>query len=239
MTGQLRVGTSGYAYGEWKGGFYPTDAAPADFLSVYSNRLDTVEINNTFYRFPKTHVLESWRDQVPDTFRFAVKANRRITHVSKLDAEEPTLADFLDRIGALGDRLGPVLFQIPPYLRADGDRLRRFVDALPPDGQYVLEVRHRSWFESEHLDRLRSRDVVLCWSDDEKLTSPPEETGPFIYARLRRNEYAEGALEDWGARIRERVQSGLDAYVFFKHDEEADTPMPPMDRFLRGAGTTS
>lgn len=233
MSGRLLIGTSGYAYAEWRGGFYPEDAGPSDYLACYAREFQAVEINNTFYRFPKAHVLHSWRDQVPEGFEVAVKANQRITHKQKLEDVADVTRDFVERAQELGDRTGPILFQLPPYLRCSIERLDAFLAALPEAQRYAFEVRHRSWFEPEVFDRLRNSRVALCISDDEKLTTPRELTADYAYLRLRREVYTDDQLQEWASFVRITVDAGTDVYVFFKHDEEANTPLPPIDTFRR------
>ena len=226
MSGSLFTGTSGYSYKEWRGAFYPQDLAPTGFLSHYATRLDTVEINNTFYRFPSEKVLAQWRDETPSLFRFAVKANQRITHRARLKNAGEVTASFIERCATLGDRLGPVLFQLPPQFARNDDRLRAFLAMLPEDGRYAMEFRHRSWFEDEVLEALTGAGVALVQSEDEKLSAPRVATAPFCYVRLRKDEYGPEALSDWRAWIEERLAEGRDVYVFLKHDESGISPEP-------------
>ena len=162
---QLRVGTSGYSYKEWKGSFYPEKLKPAEMLGYYAERLPAVEINNTFYRMPKRTVLETWAQQVPESFRFAVKASRRITHFKRLKEVEEETSFLLGNLAVLGERLGVVLFQLPPTLKADLPRLERFLDLLDGGPRAVLEFRHASWLEDDVIDCLRARGVALCLAD--------------------------------------------------------------------------
>ncbi len=220
---KLRVGTSGYSYKEWKGTFYPSDLAADDMLRFYGTKLPAVEINNTFYRMPKASVLESWAEQVPGDFRFAIKASRRITHIKRLkDAGEET-AYLLETVQALGERLGVILFQLPPNLKKDLPRLADFIGQLHPETRSVFEFRHESWFDDELLDLLRQRRCALCASDDDE---PPEAqvaaTAPFGYLRLRRAEYSATDLARWAQRV--AAQPWDEAYVFFKHEDEATGP---------------
>jgi uncharacterized protein YecE (DUF72 family) len=220
---RLFVGTSGYSYKPWKGKFYPEDLPQGEWLSYYAERFSTVEINNTFYRVPKQEVLEAWRRQVPETFRFGVKATRRITHIKRLKNVGEETSFFLRAASSLGEQLGVVLFQLPPNLKKDLDRLRTFLDLLPPSGRYALEFREPSWFDEEVFAELRSRKCALGISDTDEL--PVEtivSTAPFGYLRLRRTEYDDGALKEWGARI--RSQSWGQAWVFFKHEDEGLGP---------------
>jgi uncharacterized protein YecE (DUF72 family) len=220
---QLRVGTSGFAYKEWKGSFYPEKLKPADRLGYYAERLPAVEINNTFYRMPKKTVLESWAAEVPDHFRFAVKASRRITHFKRLKEVEEETGFLLGNLQALGAKLGVVLFQLPPNLKADLPRLERFLDLLDGGPRAVLEFRHPSWHEADVVECLRARGVALCLADSEE--DAVEEivaTAPVGYLRLRRTSYAPGALGDWLRRV--RATNWEEAFVFFKHEDAGAGP---------------
>jgi len=219
----FHVGTSGYSYKEWKGNFYPEKLASSKMLGYYAERLSAVELNNTFYRMPKTEVLESWAEQVPDDFRFAIKASRRITHFKRLkEAEEVT--DYLLRgVAHLGDRLGVLLFQLPPNLKCDLPRLERFLELLPPGTRAAFEFRHPSWFDEKVFDRLRDRNLALVAVDSEE-DSPGElvRTAAYGYLRLRRPDYDGASLADWSLRIRD---TGWDeAFVFFKHEDDGAGP---------------
>jgi len=192
-------------------------------LSFYASRLGSVEINNTFYRMPKTELLERWRDAVPDTFRFALKASRRITHQQRLrDAGDSV--DYLFRTAAvLGERLGPFLFQLPPYLRRDVDRLAGFLDLLPDGMRGAFEFRHASWFDDEVFTLLAGAGASLCIADaGGDHDAPLVATADFGYLRLRREDYDEAALGAWADRIRR--QPWGETYVFFKHEDEGAGP---------------
>jgi len=220
----LYVGTSGYAYKEWKGSFYPEDLAAGDMLRYYGERLNAVEINNTFYRMPTVAVLGSWAEQVPDPFRFSIKASQKITHRRRLKgAEEET--DYLVRtVRALGPRLGVLLFQLPPNLKKDVERLSDFLETVPRDIPAAFEFRHDSWMDDEVHDTLKAHGAALCCADTEE----GEEDAPLIptaswgYLRLRRPTYDQADLERWGARIGE--QPWERAFVFFKHEDEGAGP---------------
>lgn len=219
----LCVGTSGYSYKEWKGSFYPDDLAADQMLRHYATQLPAVEINNTFYRLPKAGVLETWAGQVPATFRFAIKASRRITHMKRLkDAGEET--GYLLRTAAtLGERLGVILFQLPPFLKKDLPRLESFTELLAGGARSVFEFRHPSWFEDDVLACLKSHGCALCLSDtDDGEDAPLVPTAGFGYLRLRRSEYTKADLAAWAGRIRQ--QPWDEAYVFFKHEDEGAGP---------------
>ena len=181
-----RVGTSGYAYKEWKGSFYPEDLPQKGFLGYYAERLETVEINNTFYRMPKAEVVRSWAEQVPDGFSFVLKATQRITHKKRL-ADAGDELEYVTRTAReLGDKLGPMLFQLPPYLKKGVDRLKAFLAIVPDDIRAAFEFRHESWFDDEVYDALRAGGAALVWSDTEKLGEPPAvATAPFGYLAMR------------------------------------------------------
>jgi len=217
------AGTSGYSYKEWLGSFYPDGLKPDAMLAYYAVRLPAVEINNTFYRMPRTHVLEAWSDAVPSSFRFVVKASRRITHQLRLvDAAEPT--EYLARkLEALGDKLGAVLFQLPPYLRKDANRLAAFLDVLPRDLPSAFEFRHGSWYDEEIYDLLAERDRAICVSEDEELDAPDRcATTDWIYLRLRKPQYADTDLRRWITRA--EAHDGTRGFAFFKHEDEGTGP---------------
>jgi uncharacterized protein YecE (DUF72 family) len=231
---KIWAGTSGYSYKEWKGAFYPEDLPAADMLRYYAGRLPAVEINNTFYRMPTEKLLASWAEQVPESFRFVLKAPQRITHKKKLeDTREET--DYLYRTAAtLRSRLGVVLFQLPPWLRKDVRRLERFLEELPAEARAAFEFRHASWFDDEVFETLRGKGCALCVADAEgDLDVPLTATATWGYLRLRRTDYDEAALIDWSARV--RSQPWEEAFVFFKHEDEATGPRLA-ERFLELTG---
>jgi uncharacterized protein YecE (DUF72 family) len=211
------VGTSGFAFKEWKGPFYPSGLKDDAMLGYYSGRYPTVEINNTFYRLPKEHVLLDWASQVPDQFTFAIKASQRITHYARLKAGAADALEFLlKNTESLGDRLGPILFQLPPNLQKDIDRLRAFVALLPADRRVTIEFRHESWFDEETFDALRARDIALCVSESADVVCPRVATASWGYLRLHRQDYTDPTLAEWQQYV--AAQSWKDTYVFFKHD---------------------
>lgn len=222
---RIRVGTSGYSYKEWKGIFYPDDLPAAKMLPYYAERFDSVEINNTFYRMPAAGIVAKWGEQVPDGFTFVLKAPQRITHQKKLAGTSDDVAYLFDVADSLGEKLGPVLFQLPPFARKDAEKLRTFVDALPEGRRVAFEFRHASWCDDEVYDILRRRDIALCLADTDEVTDVDAlivPTASWGYMRLRRTEYAEGELAAWAERVQRQPWS--DAYVFFKHEDEAKGP---------------
>ncbi len=237
MTVHIRAGTSGYSYKEWRGSFYPEDLGPDEWLSYYASQLPAVEINNTFYRMPKTHVVEGWRDAVPDDFRFVLKASRRITHMKRLkDAEEP-LGYLVDKARILGDKLGAVLFQLPPNFPVNVERLAAFVNLLPADLPAVFEFRHASWFDpaaaGETADLLGERGLVV--NDDGAAAPDAIPTFGPAYLRLRAERYTKPQLKRWFKALEARGDGN--AYVFFKHEDAGAGPRLAR-QFLALAATT-
>ncbi len=218
----VHVGTSGYSYPEWRGSFYPERFAAARMLPYYAERFDTVELNNTFYRMPTLRAVAAWAEQTPPAFRFALKAPRRITHEARLrDVAEPLRA-FLDAARALGPKLGPLLFQLPPTLRKETGRLGELLALIPPEFRVALEVRHASWLAEDVYQALRDRNAALCVADTETGTTPAIATADFGYLRLRDRGYAPAALAEWG-RLARRAE-WRDAFVYFKHEESGTGP---------------
>jgi len=228
MAGRARalrvlVGTSGFSYPAWRGTFYPEDLPAREMLAFYARALGTVEINHTFRRLPTPSLLAGWAGQTPTGFRFALKAPQRITHVLRLrDAGEIT-GEFCRTARRLGSKLGPLLFQLPPYLRFDGARLHDFLAILPAGVEPAFEFRHPSWFTDETYDLLTRHRAALCIADSEDLTTPSVATAPFGYLRLRRADYAEGDLAAWAERIRD-TQRWKRVYVYLKHEDSGRGP---------------
>ncbi len=222
------VGTSGYSYKEWKGPFYPEKMKPAEMLAFYAERLSAVEINNTFYRMPKKSVLENWAKQVPDGFRFSIKSSRRITHFKRLKDTSEELGFLLGNVEVLGDLLGVLLFQLPPNLKCDVERLDAFFELLPDGLPAAFEFRHESWRDDGVYERLRARNFALVSVDAED-ADPPElvSTANWGYLRLRRPGYDRAALADWALEI---SKCGWDeTFVFFKHEDEGAGPRMAAD----------
>ncbi len=221
---RLRAGTSGYSYKEWKGPFYPEKLPAKEMLGYYAERLPAVEINNTFYRLPKTSVLETWAAQVPEDFRFVLKASRRITHFKRLKEAGDETAYLLRTVAVLGDRLGALLFQLPPNLACDLERFDSFLTLLPEGGRIAFEFRHPSWLEEPGVsDRLRDHGAALVAVDDAE--APLEElveTADWGYLRLRGEGYGAEELAAWQTRI--RATRWGEAFVFFKHEDAGAGP---------------
>ena len=217
---QLLAGTSGFSYKEWLGKFYP-EKHPADqMLRYYASHFATVEINNTFYRMPAEAMLANWTEQVPEGFCFTLKAPRRITHELRLKECETHVAEFVRRAQALGGRLGPLLFQLPPFLKKDLPRLRDFLALLPAGRAVAFEFRNSSWNDDEVYGTLREKRAMLCYTDTDEGDSPPViATADSGYLRLRRTHYEDAELGEWAGRI---AALKLDrAYVYFMHEDDA------------------
>lgn len=216
---RVHVGTSGYQYRAFRGSLYSEDCREADMLTEYGRRLSGVEINNTFYRMPKSEVVARWAAQVPADFRFSIKASQRITHRQRLKNSEESVAYLSNNLAGLGERLGVVLYQLPPYQRLDLPRLTAFLACQPPQQRVAVEFRHASWFCDEVLDLLRERGVALVYSDEGEgeHATPQITTAPFSYTRLRREEYSSQEL---AAIARRLLAEPVDTvFVFFKHEE--------------------
>ena len=219
----LYVGTSGYSYKEWKGSFYPEKLPAKDMLPYYASRLHAVELNNTFYRMPQPSMVESWRAQVPDNFRFSVKASQRITHFKRLKDAAAETKFMLETVSALEDRLGVVLFQLPPNMKKDLERLETFLKDLPTETRAAFEFRHPTWFEDDVLALLRSQNRALVVSDTDDMPAHHiDKTADWGYMRLRRVQYSEADLIGWLEKM--RVQEWQTTYVFFKHEDEGTGP---------------
>ena len=228
----IYVGTSGYSYKEWKGSFYPENIPAKDMLAYYAARLPAVELNNTFYRSPQPNMVESWKAQVPENFRFTVKAPQSITHFRRLKDAAAVTRTFIKTVSALEDRFGAVLFRFPDDMQKDLERLETFLKDLPADTRTAFDFRHASWFDDEVFALLRSQNRVLCISDrDEMPWNHIEKTADWGYVRLRRVNYSKSDLTKWIKRV--QAQDWEDTFVFFKHEDEATGPKLA-DQFRRG-----
>src|SRR5205823_2541043 len=227
----LYVGTSGYSYKEWKGTFYPEGLPEKQMLRFYGERFRAVEINNTFYRMPKPAVLESWAAEVPADFKFVLKASQRITHMQRLKDADDSLSYLIKVARTLKERLGPLLFQLPPNFKKDAARLRAFLALLPPQPRSAFEFREQSWFDDEVFGLLREHQAVLCIAEAENdLEIPFVSTADWGYLRLRRPDYGDAELKAWAKRVHE--QEWREAFIFFKHEEEGKGP-EMAKRFLK------
>jgi len=221
-TSRLLAGASGYSFKEWKGTFYPQDLKPEAMLPWYSERLPTVEINNTFYRMPKITVLENWAATTPEGFRFSIKASRRITHISRLKVESATepLGYLYRNLAALGAKRGPVLFQLPPNLKKDLQRLSAFLALLPEDHNAAFEFRNDTWFADEVYDALKGAGAALCLSEREDNAPPPlVSTASWGYVRLRLEEYSDNDLKKWARKL--EATEWREIFVYFMHEPTA------------------
>lgn len=221
---RIRIGCSGWNYRHWKGGFYPADLPAMRWFEAYASVFDTVEINNSFYRLPSATTFERWRDLAPPGFCFAVKANRFLTQAKKLkDCAEP-LERMMKAVRALGEKMGPLLFQLPPRFRANADRLRDFLDLVPADVQAVFEFREPSWYADDILDLLQSRQASLCIHDMPGSQPPPHGVGPLFYVRFHgadqkyAGRYGRTRLATWAERICREAEGGRPAWVYFNND---------------------
>jgi uncharacterized protein YecE (DUF72 family) len=218
------IGTSGFQYSEWKGNFYPEDLPAAKMLPFYAERLSTTEINYTFHRIPSAKTIENWSSLTPAKFRFALKAPQKITHFARLRDCADTMRYFHDVISALGEKLGPVLFQLPPNFKKDTLLLADFVNSFPEGLRAAFEFRHQSWFEDEVFEALKTRNVALCIADTEDLTTPQIATADYGYLRLRREDYAQADVERWAKFVRGQNERWSDAFIYFKHEEAGIGP---------------
>ncbi len=229
MSGRLYVGTSGFAYKEWKPEFYPADLKNDAMLSYYAERLPSVEINYTYYREPAQKTIDTWTSRTPGDFMFALKANKKITHDRRLGDVDEVLERFLTTVRALGERLGPILFQCPPSLKYDAALLDAFLARLPAGDmpgagayRFAMEFRNATWEDDEVYDKLAANNVAWCVSDTDERDAPMQRTSKeFAYLRLRKLEYDDEALKRWATRARELLDDGADAFVYFKHEDTA------------------
>jgi uncharacterized protein YecE (DUF72 family) len=228
---QLFIGTSGWAYPSWKPDFYPEKLAQKKFLNHYATQLNTVEVNFTFRQLVKESTITNWIEQTPATFRFGIKAHQVITHIKRLKATEDFLPRFLATIEPLASKgkLGPVLFQLPPNLKADVALLKDFLALLPRTLPAAFEFRHESWFTDSTWDALKSRVVALCVAETEERTTPDVVTGPFAYYRFRKPSYTQDERREMVARIAEHVAAGRDVFAYFKHEETPEGALYAVD----------
>jgi uncharacterized protein YecE (DUF72 family) len=223
MAARLFAGTSGFSYPEWRGNFYPKDLPQEEMLKYYSRIFPTVELNNTFYRFPQPAQVTQWRKATPRGFRFSVKVHRLITHNRRLRNAEEAVSLQLERLTDLGDRAGPLLFQLPPSLKADLPLLRDFLYLLPP-GRRTVEFRHPSWYEDAVFALLEEQHTALTIMESDEDEPVVQFIGPFGYLRLHRSSYPPAALRAWAARIEEQLARKRDVYAYFTHEEGAPAP---------------
>ncbi|RJR33679.1 MAG: DUF72 domain-containing protein [Desulfobacteraceae bacterium] len=222
----IHIGTSGWHYRHWKGTFYPKELSEKKFLDYYANHFQSVEINNSFYQIPKKESLLAWRNAVPSGFIFTVKASRFITHRKKLKDPEETLELFLDTISSLNDKLGPVLFQLPPSWGFNAERFYDFLESLPAGFRFAFEFRNPTWNNTQAYDALTEIGAAFCISDYEGTLSPKNITADFVYVRLHgpdepyRGGYSTTALSGWAGAVSAWVDQGREVFLYFDNDEE-------------------
>lgn len=214
----IYVGTSGFSYPEWKGIFYPEKLSAKGYLNYYARYFTTTEINNTFYRSPRETTARAWSEQVPDHFRFALKLNRKITHEKRLKEVEEGMTWFLKGAAALGDKLGTILVQLPPYFRKDLTLLHNFLEKHSEAARLAVEFRHESWFTQETLELLEEHGASLVIVEADERPALREVTAPFVYLRLRKSGYTDEELQDWVRWIRLQQR---EVFVYLKHEEQA------------------
>ena len=217
------IGTSGFQYPEWKGKFYPEKLSAPKMLPFYASKFSTTEINYTFKHTPSEKTLERWSAQTPVQFRFTLKAPEKITHHQRLSGSEDTLHYFWAVARTLGEKLGPVLFQLPPFLKKDLPLLENFLAIVPQGMKATFEFRHKSWFADDIFGALKKHNAALCIADSEKLSTPIEMTSDFGYFRLR-DQYDKPALKKWADAISEQRKSLEEIFVYFKHEESGSGP---------------
>jgi len=220
------VGVSGFSYTTWKGAFYPQDTKSEDFLRCYSAKLRSVEINSSFYAPPRSSVLKSWAGKTGDGFRFSFKAPRKITHISKLgDGSSQAAKDFSDSISVMDSKRGPILFQLPPYMKYDLERLERFLSETPDIRERVFEFRNASWFQGSTYELLGEGGAAHCISETDERKPELQVIGDLTYFRLRRNHYKPSEIDSWAKVIRENASSSRACYVYLRHDETGENAL--------------
>ncbi len=225
MRGKAYIGTSGWHYRHWVGPFYPAGMDSSDFLAYYARCFQTVEINNSFYRLPPKETFAMWRETVPEGFIFAVKASRYITHMKRLKDPQSSLAAFMERVPALGDKLGPILFQLPPRMSPDTGRLETFLAALAAGYRFSFEFRDPAWFRPDIFSALEKRNAAFCIFELAGVRSPKKVTADFVYIRLHgpgdaySGLYSPEALGTWAQDIRRWTEQGKDVYCYFDNDQ--------------------
>ena len=223
------VGVSGFSYPKWKGTFYPDSTKTEDMLRVYSERLNSVEINSTFYAMPTSKIASQWRESTDPGFLFSFKMNRRITHIKKLRDTAAETSSFLSAVRPLSGKLGCLLVQLPPYVRLDMALLEKFLTEQDQSARYAYEFRHSSWFKDEVYKLLARYNCALCVADTEDMAPEFQKTASFTYVRLRQNRYSDRQLEDYSRKIRLFSSSSDDCFVYFKHDETGEAARMAVD----------
>ncbi len=221
------IGTSGWHYDHWRSGFYPEKLVKAQWLGFYAGYFDTVELNNSFYRLPSEAAFINWRDSSPAGFAFAVKVSRFITHIKRLKGVEEAVETFMSRARLLGEKLGPLLYQLPPNMHRDDDRLEAFLRTLPRGMKHVIEFRHQSWVDDGVFQILGKHNVGLCVFDMPSLNCPLVATADFAYVRFHGSRklysscYSDQELSDWARRLADLGGKLEEIYIYFNNDAEA------------------
>jgi len=223
VSGTLFLGTSGFAYKEWKGPFYPETLKDREMLGYFAQRFRSVEINYTFRRQPSEQTLTTWKEQTPEGFTFALKAHQRITHTLRLRDADDAVSFFLDRARLLGDRLGPILFQCPPSLRFDRALIEGFAGYLPPTARYAMEFRHPSWEEARPI--LAEQGIAWCTAETDESSGGEPSFEPFGYFRLRKEAYGDDEIKAWAERFAPALGEGRDVFAYFKHEDKGAGPI--------------
>ncbi len=227
------LGTSGFSYKEWKPVFYPQDLSDKQFLQHYATKLNSVEIDYTFYRMPNAKTIEGWRNATPENFRFTLKASQQITHRERLKVPSEALEYLLGVVPGLESRLGMILYQLPPFFKSDAQKLETFLSVLPRGIAAAFEFRHDSWFNEDVYRLLRKFNVALCIHDADDHTTPMELTAGFTYVRLRRSEYSPEQRLEWQRRLRGWADQGTEVFAYIKHEDNPDAPLIAME-FAKG-----
>jgi uncharacterized protein YecE (DUF72 family) len=230
---QIWFGTSGFSYKEWRPIFYPEGLSEKEFLRYYSSRLNSVEIDYTFYRMPSQKTIDAWKSATPKNFKFTIKASQQITHRQRLKIPSEALDYFVTTVAGLGDRLGLVLYQLPPFFKADRQKLEVFLSVLPRGSRAAFEFRHESWFTSDVFQTLRDHGAGLCVHDADDHTTPLELTADFTYVRLRRSEYSDAERKQWQQRIQAWAKDGIEVFAYIKHEDNPNAPLIALD-FVAG-----
>jgi uncharacterized protein YecE (DUF72 family) len=227
MKGQIRIGTSGWHYKHWLGTFYPEGTKPAGQLPYYLKFFNTVELNNSFYHLPPKNTFANWKAAVPDDFLFVVKASRFITHMKKLKDPAESLVNFMENVQGLDEKLGPILFQLPPGWKINTERLQEFLEKLPAGFRYVFEFRNETWYDEAIYSLLQQHNCAFCIYELAGHMSPLKVTADFVYLRLHgpgenkyQGSYSNETLNEWASQCKEWAQEGKDVFVYFDNDEK-------------------
>lgn len=226
MKKKIHIGTSGWHYKHWRGTFYPDDIPVKGHFNYYLRFFDTVEINNSFYRIPKKETFEKWKNEVPDDFVYVVKANRYITHMKKLHDTQDSLTKFLDNVSVLDEKVGAILFQLPPGWEVNEERLENFLKILPDTFRYVFEFRNKTWYNETIYNLLKKYNCAFCIYELAGHQSPLIVTADFVYVRLHgptknkyQGSYSDSQLKEWAEFCKVQVKDNKDVFVYFDNDE--------------------